>query len=179
MKNIQCYIATSIDGYIARKDNSIDWLDIVPVPEGSGLGYTAFYNNVDVVIMGRNTYDEVMGFGVPWPYADSQCFIVTSDINYKVQTPNTQLVHSVDQALIEKLKNVATKNIWLIGGGGLVSQFMKLNALNELLISIIPIVLGDGIRLFPDNPPETQFDLKKIDDFGNGAVMLSYLKKDA
>ena len=78
-----------------------------------------------------------------------------------------------------KTQKKTSKNIWLIGGGGLVTQFMQLDALDDLLISIIPIVLGDGIRLFPNNPPETQFNLAKVDDFGNGAVMLSYSKKDA
>ena len=109
MSRIQCYIATSIDGFIARKDNSIDWLEIVPIPEGSDLGYTSFYNEIDIVIMGRNTYDEVMSFGVPWPYEDSKCYIVTSDKHYKIQTPNTELAHNVDAEWIEKLKKKPVK----------------------------------------------------------------------
>ena len=176
MNKIQCYIATSIDGYIARKDNSIDWLDIIPIPEGSDLGYTDFYASIGTVIMGRKTYDEVMGFDVPWPYADVKSYVVTTDTNYKVKTPNTHLVHQVDQNFIEEIKGEIDKNIWLIGGGGLVSQFMKLYALDELILTIIPIVLGSGISLFPDNPPETQFNLTKFQDFGNGAVMLNYQK---
>jgi dihydrofolate reductase len=174
---IQCYIAQSLDGYIARKDHSIDWLENISVPEGSDLGYGEFYSNIDTVIMGRKTYNEVMGFDVPWPYADAQCYVVTSDKDYLVRTPNTSLVHEVDGAWIDEIKAASNQNIWLIGGGGLVTQFMKLYALDELLITIIPIILGDGIALFPDHPPETQWDLKQVNDFGNGAVMLSYLKK--
>lgn len=179
MSRIQCYIATSIDGYIARKDHSIDWLESISVPEGSDLGYGEFYNKIDTVIMGRKTYDEVMGFGVPWPYEDAKCYIATSDLNYQTQTPNTHLVAEIDEKWIEKIKADSQQNIWLIGGGSLVSHFMKLDALDDLVITIIPIVLGDGVSLFPNNPPETPFDLTKVDDFGNGAVMLSYSKKGA
>ncbi len=177
MSRIQCYIAQSIDGYIARPKGEIDWLDIIPIPENSDLGYGEFYSNIDTVIMGRKTYDEVMGFGVPWPYADAKCYIVTSDTTYQANTPNTHLVHKIDQEFIDQLREQSNQNIWLIGGGSLVSAFMKLDALDDLLLSIIPIVLGEGISLFPDKPKETQFDLKKVDDFGNGAVMLTYSKK--
>jgi len=177
MTKIQCYIAQSLDGYIARKDHSIDWLENISVPEGSDLGYGEFYSKIDTVIMGRKTYDEIMGFDVPWPYADAQCYVITSDKSYQTHTPNTKLVHDLNLAWIQKVKKITDQNIWLIGGGGLVTQFIKLNALDELLITIIPIVLGDGIPLFPDQPPETQWDLEKVNNFGNGAVMLSYTKK--
>lgn len=179
MTRIQCYIATSIDGYIARKDNSIDWLESISVPEGSDLGYGEFYSKIDTVIMGRQTYDEVMSFGVPWPYEDAKCYIATSNPNYRTQTPNTHLIAQIDKSWIEKIKEESKQNIWLIGGGSLVSHFMKLDALDDLLISIIPVVLGDGISLFPNTPPETHFKLTKVDNFGNGAVMLCYSKKDA
>lgn len=177
MTKIQCYIAQSIDGYIARKDHSIDWLENISVPEGSDMGYSDFYAGIDTVIMGRKTYDEVMGFDVPWPYADAKSFVVTSDKDHKIHTPNTELVHRVDDQFITHLKANSKSNIWLIGGGGLVTQFMKLHALDELIITIIPIVLGGGIPLFPSESPETQFDLIKVSDFGNGAVALHYVKK--
>lgn len=177
MSRIQCYIATSIDGYIARKDHSIDWLESITVPEGSDMGYGEFYGHIDTVIMGRQTYDEVMGFGVPWPYTDTKCYIATTDANYKTQTPNTHLVTHIDQNWIDEIKSESQQNIWLIGGGSLVSHFMKLDVLDDLMISIIPVVLGDGISLFPEIPPETHFNLSKVSDFGNDVVMLHYSKK--
>jgi len=102
--------------------------------------------------------------------------VITTNEKLKVQTPRTSLVHELNEKWIEGIRTASNKNSWLIGGGSLVSEFMKLGALDELLLTIIPVVLGNGISLFPNVPPETTFRLLKTTDFGNDAVTLHYAK---
>lgn len=174
---IVCYIAQSIDGYIARHDHSIDWLENIQIPEGSDMGYGAFYSSIDTVIMGRKTYNEVVGFDVPWPYSDAQCYVITKDQQLKIKTPNTQLTHQIDQKWIDEIKQKSNKNIWLIGGGTLVAEFLRLQVLDELIITTIPVVLGNGISLFPPSFPETQFHLNEVVNHQNHVVTLHYHRK--
>ena len=82
MKKIKLYIAVSIDGFIAKENHSLDWLNELPKIEGLAYGYNDFYNDIDVVIMGRRTYKEILGFDVDWPYENCKSFIVTSKKNY-------------------------------------------------------------------------------------------------
>ena len=104
---IQLYIATSLDGYIARPDGSLDWLDAVDHPENEDYGYGAFYGGISTVIMGRKTYEEVMSFGVEWPYGNCQTLIATSDRSFRAQTESTGPVHKLDRAAILQLKEEA------------------------------------------------------------------------
>jgi dihydrofolate reductase len=136
------YIASSLDGYIARADGGIDWLSVVD-REGTDYGYSEFYAGVDAIAMGSRTYEQVLGFG-EWPYPGRQVFVFTHrplerispDINLTEQDPN-DLVHELDRAGI--------RTLWLAGGGGLVASFMQHRLIDEYIISIVPAVLGDGI----------------------------------
>lgn len=88
MKKTKLFIATSIDGYIARKDGTLDWLDAIPNPDQLDYGYYAFYETVDTILMGRKTYEEVLGFGVDWPYPDCKTYVVSSN-PVDLKTENT------------------------------------------------------------------------------------------
>jgi dihydrofolate reductase len=177
MSKIQLYIASSIDGYIAKEDDSIDWLTELPNPNGIDHGYHDFISNVDTVIMGRKTYDEILGFGVEWPYANCKSYVVSKNEDYQIKTENTSLISSIHESTIKGLKKDSTKNIWIIGGGELITHFMNINAIDEMMICIIPIVIGKGKQLFPNQPKETNFILQKSEVFETGAVMLTYLHK--
>jgi dihydrofolate reductase len=150
MTKIQLYIATTLDGFIAREDGSLDWLEF-PNPNDIDHGYNDFIKGIDTVIMGRKTYDEVLGFGVEWPYSNCKSYIVSRDNNYKVKTINTELVHNINNDIIKKLKAKSNKNIWLVGGGSLITQFLNESAIDEMILSIIPTILGKGINLFPNS----------------------------
>jgi len=176
MAKIKLYIAVSIDGYIARENGSVDWLNELPNPNQIDHGYAEFYAGIDCVIMGRKTYEEILGLDVGWPYSNCKSYIASNNLGFKIRTENTEVVDEVNSDAIEKMKVQSKKDIWLVGGGNLVTQFMNLGVIDEMIICIIPRVLGKGIRLFPDESKETKFTLSQSKSFETGAVILTYEK---
>ena len=177
MSKIQLYIAVTLDGFISREDGSLDWLMGLPNPNHIDHGYNSFINDVDLVLMGRKTYDEVLGYGVEWPYSNCKTYVFTYDSEYSVKTENTFIIHEVSEKLIEQLRKETKKNIWLADGGNLITQFHNAGAIDELTISIIPVILGRGIKLFQGVIMETEFELIKSESFETGVVNLNYCKK--
>ena len=177
MKEIRLFIATSLDGFIAREDGSLDWLVNIPNPSQTDHGYNEMIENTDVIVMGRKTYDEILGFGIEWPYGNCKTFVVTRKQDFIPSTSNTFFLNKINDEIIKFLKDQSSKNIWLAGGGSLVTQFLNHGAIDEMTISIVPIVLGKGIRLFADEPSETQFETVKTELFDTGIVNLVYRKK--
>lgn len=177
MKKIKLYIAASLDGYIAREDGSLDWLYELPNPDQEDYGYGDFLTTVDTIVMGRKTYEEILGFGVDWPYSDFRTLIITSQENYRVRTASTEAMSHIDQQGIDKLRAGSQKNIWLVGGGQIITEFLNLGAVDEMTISMVPRILGKGIELFPNGPRETLFDLVSAVSFESGMVNLMYSRK--
>jgi dihydrofolate reductase len=174
---IKLFIATTIDGFIARENNSLDWLTELPNPNKHDYGYNEFISTIDTVIMGRRTYEEILGFDVDWPYPHYNTFVVTSNSSFKAKTKNTNILYNIDKLSIASLKSKSKKNIWIVGGGKIITAFLNHNAVDEMLLTIIPIILGKGIRLFPDAPKETNFKLIQAESFDTGLVNLTYKKK--
>ena len=177
MSAVKLFIATTIDGFIARENGSLDWLEDMPNPEGLDYGYGDFIADIDVVVMGRTTYESILGFGVDWPYANGDSFVVTSDKNYEVKTEKTEVLNRIDTKVIDEIKSISKKNIWIIGGGKLISEFLNLNLIDEMTITIIPIILGKGIKLFPNELNESKFQLLGVESFNTGIVNLRYKRK--
>ncbi len=171
------YVAASLDGFIARENGSVEWLDEMENPDKSDFGYKEFIREIDTVIMGRKTYDLVLGFDTPWPYKGIRNFVVSRKKNLDLSTPETELVNDFSPATIEYIKKGSKKNIWLIGGGELVTQGLRLGVIDRIILCIIPRVLGSGIPLFPDNPPDTVLELLDSVSYRGGAVMLTYAPK--
>jgi dihydrofolate reductase len=171
------FIATSLDGFIAREDGSVDWLDNLPNPRKIDHGYSAFYASVDRVLMGRKTYEEVLGFGLGWPYADRETHIITSRESYPLKTPKTSLLTTLDHRALEALRTGSQKDIWVVGGGGLIRSMLQMGAIDVMTLCIIPILLGKGIRLFRKPVPETQYEFEGAEPFETGIVNLTYRKK--
>lgn len=170
------YIAISLDGYIAKPDGNLDWLTSFPAPKKGDYGYIELLNSIETTIMGRKTYEEIIGFGIEWPYTEYDSHIVTTNKNLKIQSPNTYILSDrLVDFLIERKKR-ATKDIWLIGGGQLVSKFINEGLLDRMIITIIPKIIGDGIRLFPNNTAETDWRLAEVKTFDTGAINLIYEK---
>lgn len=173
MKKCKLFIATSIDGYIAREDGALDWLDAIPNPDQLDYGYHTFYDSVDTLIMGRKTYEEVLGFGVDWPYPNCKTYIVSSK-EVEIKTENTYLINDPLESKIKEWQNEEGKDIWVVGGGVLISSMLDLGLIDEMLLTITPVILGSGIPLFPNSPKETQFELVKTEAFDTGFVNLTY-----
>jgi len=165
------YIASSLDGYIARADGNIDWLSVAD-GEGTDYGYADFYAGVDAIAMGSRTYEQVLSFG-EWPYPGRAVFVftrrplerITPDVSLTKQHPS-EFVHGLDKAGI--------RTLWLAGGGDLVSSFMQHKLIDEYIISIIPAVLGDGIPLFKRPLPHHHLALVKSTNYPDGLIQLHY-----
>ena len=159
MKELVLYIAQSLDGYIARKDESIDWLleyDDKSVTDR----YDKFLENIDTIIMGYSTYRQVIEeLSVDnWPYTDLNVFVLTH--RYLENPYGVTFIHGDIKDIMDESKRVAQKNIWLVGGSSIIEQCMKNNLIDRYIITVIPTLLGDGIQLFK-NLEETK-KLKQI-----------------
>lgn len=165
----------SLDGYIATKDNSHEFLSMVE-QEGEDYGYSDFVKSVDAVIIGRKTYEKVIAMGYEYPHTDKDVYILTrtakSSIgNFKFYTDDlSQLVNS--------LKSQPGKNIYCDGGAEIANELIKSNLVDEFIISVIPILLGDGIKLFKDGRPEQRLELISAKQFDKGLTQLHYKSAD-
>jgi dihydrofolate reductase len=172
MKKIKLYIAASIDGYIARNDGDLDWLTEFPNPEKTDYGYSKFFESVDTVIMGGQTYRDILNMDVLWPYKDQETYVITRNpIGAK------ENVHFITKDVITKISNLRNENgkdIWLVGGGKLIAMLLNQDMVDEMIITVIPVILGNGIPLFPDNPKESEWKLVNSENFGNGVVQVTY-----
>ena len=176
MSRIILYIATSLDGYIARADGSVDWLDRLPNPDQNDYGYHAFLEGVDTIVMGRKSYEEVLGFGIGWPYVGCKTFILTRDTNYSPTTPDTQILSRLDENALKRIRSGSQKNIWLVGGGEVITAFLRIDAIDEIILFIAPLMLGSGIPLFADSLPERFLELIDSHSYASGLVCLRYRK---
>ncbi len=178
MKPLIVYLAVSLDGYIAREDGAVDWLDQIPNPDGLDFGYADFYASIDTLLMGRGTYEEVLGFGVEWPYTGKITYVVTSNASLDIKTPDTRVLSENPVEAIDQMRaSEGTSGIWLVGGAKLIASLIKSGLVDELILTVIPVVLGDGIRLFQEGIPEHWLELRSTESFGNGVINLHYAAK--
>ena len=166
------YIAQSIDGYIAANDGSVDFLSCVE-EEGEDYGYFGFYKTIDAVIMGANTYEQILGFG-DFPYPDKSCYVFTNR-TYKT---HDQVEFVSDNPLDWIRRNGHTKpaRYWLVGGSALIKAFQDEGLIDEFIISIIPTMLGGGIPLFQAHKTPFSLKLKDVIEYPSGLVQLVYEK---
>lgn len=174
-RKVILYIAISMDGYIAKKNDDLEFLSIIQ-EEGEDYGYGAFIETVDTVIMGRRTYDWIMKKVAEFPHKNKQTYIITRksrpDIgNIRFYTRNLR-------NLIRELKNETGKNIFIDGGAQIVNELLKENLIEEYIISIIPVLLGSGIRLFHEGYKEQNLKLIKAEYFAKGLVQLHYIAEN-
>ena len=157
MRKVVVYIASSLDGYIARENGDIDWL-----PEPSESGYNAFYKSVDTIIMGKTTYAQVLTFG-SYPYKNKKSFVFSR--TNRDNDDNVEFVSDIAKFVDDDFPG-AGKNIWLVGGSQIIASFLKQRAIDEIIITVIPVLLGKGIPLFKNVEKETKLELIKIEKFG-------------
>ena len=150
------YIALSLDGYVARENGDVDWL-----PDVAESGYDAFYNSVDTVIMGKTTYDQVLTFG-EYPYKNKKSFVFTHTSQNKDK--NVKFLSDVEKFVKDGFPGTG-KNIWLIGGSQIIASFLKQRAIDEIIISVIPVLLSKGISLFKNTENEIKLELIKTEKY--------------
>ena len=173
MKEIVLYIASSLDGFIADAENKIDWLTAY----SGNYGYNEFLRSVDTVLMGRKTYEEVVRMGVPNPHPEQANFVFTKNAQRYTNTENIHFISDDPVLLAKKLKTKEGKNIFLVGGGVLIAQLLEHGLIDEIILFIVPIVLGKGIPLFKGITHHAEFSTVSTRKFDDGMIELHLKKK--
>jgi len=178
MVKVILYIATSLDGYIADENSSVNFLSKIPQDPEIFSAMKKFVNGVEFLIMGYNTYNQVVTELSPneWPYKNSKSFVYTHKKNIKSDIENVTFTDEPLEDLIKTLKSKAKKDIWLVGGANMVGQFHNLDLIDEYRITIVPFILGSGLKLFPKSAKELLLKLTKVDNL-KSSVELVYSKK--
>ena len=174
MRKSILYIAISLDGYIAGPDEDLSFLDIVQ-REDEDYGYGDFIQTVDTVIMGRKTYDWIMAHVPEFVHADKTTFIISR--TERQSTENTRF-HTGDLSdLVRRLKTESGKNIFIEGGAEVVKTLLLDDLIDEYVISIIPVLVGGGTKLFEDGRPQQTLKLISTKQFDSGLVQLHYQRE--
>lgn len=169
------YISMSLDGFIATKDDDLSWLSIVE-REGEDYGYANFSKTVDTYIVGRTTYDTVLGMtGGKFPQAEKyKCYVITRQ-NRSDENGVTFFNGKLD-GLIHEIKSKEGGDIYCDGGSVIVKMLMEHNLIDEYIISVIPIMLGDGKRLFRGETPRINLTAVSSKQYDSGLIQLHYMK---
>ncbi|MDQ8200513.1 dihydrofolate reductase family protein [Pelagicoccus enzymogenes] len=173
------YIATSLDGYIATKEGGIEWLTNIPNPSGSDFGYADFIARVDAILMGRNTFEKVLSFG-GWHY-EKPVFVLSKSLTELPQRleGKAELISGSPDKIQATLSRRGLENIY-IDGGMVVQSFLQADLIDELIITTIPKLLGDGIPLFGKLERMKAFTHLSTEVINDCLVKSRYLrKKDA
>ncbi len=173
MRKIKLYIATSLNGKIASSDGGVDWLENIPNPEKTDYGYAAFFNSIDTIIQGYNTYNQVINWGIDFPYKGKKNYVLTKKQNIK----NTEFVEFVTENHVDFIKNLKEQkggDIWLIGGGQANTLILNAGLLDEIQVFMMPIIISGGIDLFDAFPIQTQLKLLETKSYSSGVVEMKY-----
>lgn len=176
-RKIILYSALSLDGFIARKNGTYDWLHDNDYAEGKeDYGYDRFLEGIDTILMGYNTYEDITRHADIFPYEQPANYVFTRKKDVP-EDPNVTFVTSEIVSFVEDLKNQEEgKDIWLVGGGQINSILSEHDLIDELILTYIPITLGDGIRILHGKAFDKRYRLYESVVYENGFVQL-YLKQ--
>jgi dihydrofolate reductase len=167
----QYYVAATIDGFIAEHDGGLDWLTSIPVGRG---GYDEFYAGVGALVMGAGTYEWVLERVEKWPYPEGPTWVFTHRELKPFEDGDIRFVQGSPSEHLDEMREAAgDKNIWVVGGGELASQFVEEGLLDELILNVASAVLGEGIPLFAGRIPG-HLHLTATQVKGPGMVELRY-----
>jgi dihydrofolate reductase len=167
------FIAMSLDGYIAKPDGDISFLDEMN-QEGEDYGYATYIETVDTVILGRKTYDKILSMGNESFYGDRDVYVLTRTLR---KNSGKITFYSDDlKELVTTLKSKSGKNIYCDGGAEIIQQLLQAELIDELTVSVIPVLLGNGIRLFDGIYPEQKLTLLESKSFPKGLTQLHYAR---
>jgi dihydrofolate reductase len=176
MSSFQYFAATSLDGFIATADDNLDWLLQFDGFEGGKESYDAFMAGVGCIAMGGETYAWLMEHEAgSWPYPGTPCWVFTRHEHVAPAGADVTFVRGPVTEFVADLKDAAAgRNVWVVGGGVLAAQFADAGVLDELIISLIPVVLGSGKPVLPLSRPTPPMELVSSHAMGRGIVELRY-----
>lgn len=179
---ISVYIATTLDGFIARKNDALDWL---PGSDGSAVdgtegdcGYSDFMATVDVLVMGRRTFEQVLSFGA-WPYSDKRVIVLSKRRDILPQHPpaSIELSALAPEELCQQLRKQGVQHVYL-DGGKTIQGFLIEKLVDELILTTVPVLIGEGLPLFGLLDSDQQWHLKQSRSYANGFVQSHYVRVD-
>lgn len=171
-KKVSLYIAASLDGFIARPDGAVDWLPM-PVIGSEDYGYAAFLDATDTLVMGRKTYEQLPSFG-PWPYGGRRC-VVFSATRGGTRDEHAEFLDCDIAACVRELKKEPGAGvIWLVGGAEVIAACLAGGVVDEIILTTVPVLLGEGIRLFPETDWATRLSLRQVQAYSDGLVQHTY-----
>ena len=177
-RNVTLHVVSSLDGFIAKKDNNVSWMDSPGKIYERGVSISEkeiadFLKSVDCYVLGSRTYEHALELG--WPYGDTPVVVVTNRKWPAASTRKTIEFYSGDlKTLVDEKLAPRYRNIWLVGGAMLCQRFLELGLVDEIKLTVAPVLLGEGLRLFGGSPMEERWSLKNVVAYKNGFVELSY-----
>jgi dihydrofolate reductase len=172
MRKVVLGLGISLDGYIARPDGSVDFLFM---PKDYSMA--PFFATVDTAIMGRKTYDAALKMGGDSFGGSPMVSYVMSRTLAPGERNGAHIVKQTPKALIRRIRAKPGKNIWLMGGGELAREFLKADLVDELYLGVVPVLIGEGIPLFPAGFPQREFALIENKTFSKSMITLKYKRK--
>jgi dihydrofolate reductase len=177
---VTIHMAASLDGFIARKDGRVDWLETSDEFEGGATMepafVEAFLETIDCYVMGSRTYETALGFeakGFGWAYGDKPTFVLTSRELPRTRD-NVEFYSGDLSRLVNERLRPAFRSIWVAGGGMLSAEFLRLGLADELRYSILPVLIGDGIKFFERLDTDVPLHLAEVKAYKSGMVELRY-----
>ena len=171
MAEVSLFIATSLDGFIADSEGGVDWLFT-----DQDYGYAAFFATVGALVMGRRTYEQVLGFG-DWPYGATPAIVLTRNPADAADVPSVSFASGQPDDILQGITVAEAKKIWLVGGSEVATAFARAGLIDEVVLSIHPTLLGDGVPLFTGRRPRQDFALADCRSYETGLVQLTSRRK--
>lgn len=171
-RNVIVNIATSADGYIARPDGDLEWLTSRPKPKGF-YGMNAFMKSIDTMVFGRKTYDISRRMGARFD-STGRTVIFSRHAPPADAPPGVTFESGAISTFVQRLQDQPGKDIWLMGGGDLIASFLDEQAIDEFVITVVPVFIGDGIPLIARRHRHVALELLSADRFDDGVVQLHY-----
>lgn len=173
MRPIILYIASSLNGKIAKADGSVDWLETIPNPDKSDYGYDEFYASVETTIQGYNTFQQIRAWNMAFPYIGKKNYVLTTQPNPEPYE-HVEFINNDHIEFVRNLKKQEGGPIWLIGGGRANALLMDEGLIDEIQVFVMPILLDDGIDIFHPLGKDHRITLKGTQQYPSGAVRMTY-----
>ncbi|KKH49348.1 dihydrofolate reductase family protein [Methanosarcina sp. 1.H.A.2.2] len=170
---IKLYIACSLDGFIAQENGSIDWLTEYESSPKTDYGYSEFYASISTVLMGRKTYEQVLSFG-DWPYGEKKTYVFTRQKEPLLRENNVEFVSGDVGEFMRQVQENTDEDIWLVGGSQLIKAFLEEDLVQDLIIFVVPLILGSGIPLFDRIGKEVRLRMIDTERYESGLARLEY-----
>ncbi len=167
MSEVVLHMAVSLDGYVEGPDRDLGWLI-----EDPGLDFEPFLRKVEIMLMGRRTYETALDLG--WPYEGMNALVFSRDPSFEVADERVEAYTKGVERWLEEERPLLEGDAWVVGGAPLVRAFMDVDAVDRMYLGIHPIVLGGGVPLFEQGTPKREFHTRAVDSYRGGLVLVEY-----